>query len=57
MILSILHFISMLYLVKVNSAFNPLVYAGGHPAYREALAETFPFLGIGKKLLRFVIFI
>jgi len=36
-------------LIKVNSAFNPLVYAGGHPAYREALAETFPFLGIGKK--------
>lgn len=34
---------------KTACCFNPLVFAGSHPKFREALATKFPSLGINEK--------
>ena len=35
--------------LKTACCFNPLVFAGSHPKFREALAEKFPSFGINEK--------
>lgn len=36
-------------LIKTTSSLNPIAFAVAHPKYREAMAQTFPCLGIGRK--------
>merc|ERR1711973_778441 len=36
-------------LIKTTSSLNPIAFAVAHPKYREAMAVTFPCLGIGRK--------
>ena len=37
------------FFAKTACCFNPLVFAGSHPKFREALATKFPSLGINEE--------